>query len=413
MKDLSKHTRLHRRPGSRNYYFRAKVPVDLQDLYGKKEIYFSLKTSDQRTALERLRLESVKLDQEFAEKRRQRDAKPLERLSVIEIERITALWFHECLKDDEQERFRGISDEQYDTLDEVFTIAESDAREALAACDLKAIANDLNYLLESIGMKLDPSSEAYEQLSFALLKTKIKVLQALEQRHAGNYIDTPPAPFLAHNPTVLDSSTCKDNPTITQIHAMWGEEHKAAGGPEKTVKDFGVYVRRFVELHGDLPVSQITKTHIRDYKDAMLHYPARPSGKLRDMSVTQALEYVKQHPETRVLSSRTVNDRALGAVGAVLGWAEENAFIESNPAAKIKVKAAKVSKTVRLPYSVDDLNTIFRFPIYTKGERPKAGGGEAAKWLPLLAAFTGARLEELGQLTVDDIKEDQGIKLLI
>ncbi|MGA7326889.1 MAG: hypothetical protein WBX25_20965 [Rhodomicrobium sp.] len=46
------------------------------------------------------------------------------------------------------------------------------------------------------------------------------------------------------------------------------------------------------------------------------------------------------------------------------------------------------------------MNLIFSFPIFTKGERPKGGGGEAAKWLPLLAAFTGARLEELGQALV-------------
>ena len=34
---------------------------------------------------------------------------------------------------------------------------------------------------------------------------------------------------------------------------------------------------------------------------------------------------------------------------------------------------------------------------------------EAAYWLPLLALYTGARLEELGQLRKKDIKESNGI----
>ncbi len=111
---MCKHTRLHRRKGSRNYYFRAKVPVDLQDVYEKKEVYFSLRTSDPKEALERVRLESVKLDQEFAAKRRLKEAQSVEKLSQVEIERIATLWMHEALKEDEETRILGLSDHEYD-----------------------------------------------------------------------------------------------------------------------------------------------------------------------------------------------------------------------------------------------------------------------------------------------------------
>ncbi len=42
-------THLHRRNST--YYFRAKVPLDLQDLYRRREIKFSLKTRDKREAI--------------------------------------------------------------------------------------------------------------------------------------------------------------------------------------------------------------------------------------------------------------------------------------------------------------------------------------------------------------------------
>lgn len=48
----------------------------------------------------------------------------------------------------------------------------------------------------------------------------------------------------------------------------------------------------------------------------------------------------------------------------------------------------------------------------TRGERPSAGGGEAANWLPLLALFTGARIEELAQAAAEDVKQIGGVAVL-
>jgi integrase len=66
----------------------------------------------------------------------------------------------------------------------------------------------------------------------------------------------------------------------------------------------------------------------------------------------------------------------------------------------------------RLPYDDNDLMLIFNSPVFRSGERPRAGGGEAARWLPLLALFCGARLEEIGQALVSDVKEQDGIAYL-
>ncbi|MDP2846943.1 MAG: hypothetical protein Q8O35_01985, partial [Humidesulfovibrio sp.] len=91
------------------------------------------------------------------------------------------------------------------------------------------------------------------------------------------------------------------------------------------------------------------------------------------------------------LSERTINEKCLAALSAVLNWGVKNGYMEHNPATGIKVDVGKVKEKKRLPYSVEDLNLIFRFPIFTEGTRPRGGAGEAAKWLPILALFTGAR----------------------
>ena len=64
----------------------------------------------------------------------------------------------------------------------------------------------------------------------------------------------------------------------------------------------------------------------------------------------------------------------------------------------------------REPYSLEDLRRIFSTSVYVAPiDIPVSGCGFAAHWLPLLALFTGARLEELGQLLVGDVKQVEGV----
>ena len=42
--------------------------------------------------------------------------------------------------------------------------------------------------------------------------------------------------------------------------------------------------------------------------------------------------------------------------------------------------------------------------MYSNQLRPKGGAGGAAYWIPIIALYTGMRLEEIGQLLVSDIK---------
>src|SRR5262249_47943511 len=61
----------------------------------------------------------------------------------------------------------------------------------------------------------------------------------------------------------------------------------------------------------------------------------------------------------------------------------------------------------REPWEPAELRVLFSSPVFAEGVRPKAGGGEAAFWLPLLGIFTGARLGELAPLTSADVGNDE------
>ena len=110
MDDVAKHPRLHQRGSV--YYFRAKIPADLLLHFAPaKERTFSLRASNRREAEERVRVESVKFDQEMAEARRLRDAQPKISLSQVEIERTCAIIRHQLLHEDDCLRSDGSDDE--------------------------------------------------------------------------------------------------------------------------------------------------------------------------------------------------------------------------------------------------------------------------------------------------------------
>jgi integrase len=60
----------------------------------------------------------------------------------------------------------------------------------------------------------------------------------------------------------------------------------------------------------------------------------------------------------------------------------------------------------RQPWRLEELRRLFSSAIFTQGDRPLAGKGEAAFWLPLMALFTGARLNELAPLAAADVMTD-------
>lgn len=96
----------------------------------------------------------------------------------------------------------------------------------------------------------------------------------------------------------------------------------------------------------------------------------------------------------------------LASLIKLLNYAVRLDLIKTNEASGLTVKAPN-SEKARRSFDLPALKSISSSPVYTAGHRPKGGGGDASYWLPLLALFTGARLEELCQLHPDDVMQVQ------
>ncbi|EHH67469.1 site-specific integrase [Gluconobacter morbifer] len=198
--------------------------------------------------------------------------------------------------------------------------------------------------------------------------------------------------------------------TISGALQRYIDERKPA---VSTAASFQTSIRRFIEVFGDLDVARITKRQIAGFKDVLLKIPARLKPAERLLTVQEVTALYKDKPDVPRLSSATINSKHLSAVSVALKWASDNGYVDQVVSREVRAKGgAPKTKAARLPYSLEDLKSIFALPVFVKGERSAAGAGEAAVWLPILALYSGARLNELGTLRIRDVVREDDIDVL-
>lgn len=254
-------------------------------------------------------------------------------------------------------------------------------------------------VLSEIGVELPHGHPDRRFLALEVIRASMRGHQAVLDRLEGAAVPTPPpAPPLI----VADA---EPGLRLVEAYETWNTEQKPS---VRTAEGYRLYVDRFIEINGDIPVSAISKKHVRAYRDALTGCPksipkekaGRPFWELHGWAASEGQP---------VLSRGTINDKAIGAISAILSVALRNGEIETNPCTGMKFALKEGEVSIRQSYDDGDLKRLLASPVFADGQRYEAGGGEAQRWLPLISLFSGARLEEIGQLRLLDIKCENGI----
>jgi len=347
---------LHRAPNG-VYYFRMGIPADLRPfMAGKREIKHSLGLKDREAAkavipdmtkAAHALLDNAKRRRAIAAKPAPAPAKPK---SAAQIDRDRKQWEYEQEQIDLASDAGFAADMEIERLapimDAVAAGIEVDASPAdLVRAGRQAILDER----EKASVLVAGIHARYGQNTRPLKGQN----QAVEYRPAtgsgkGLYLDT----------NILDGWAAERKPSSKAKDSYWRD------------------AKLFNSLIGRKSVELITKADVMNYKRLLIADPKRSQVNVRDR-----LAYLR----------------------TLLEWAAQEDITDGNVARDVKMAVSERSEK-RKDFNTDDLNALFSGPIYTKGDRPKAGFGEAAYWLPLIALFMGARREEIGQLRVSDVK---------
>lgn len=176
-------------------------------------------------------------------------------------------------------------------------------------------------------------------------------------------------------------------------------------------------VARFIEFFGDKAVGAITADDIFDYRDLVQRMPAN----LQLKKVHSANKTLKEAIEEAVPGIRRLTPTSvkkdLGGLQAVLSVAKSERMIVINVASEIQVagytKVGRGLNKKRYPFTPSMMKLLFASPIFTgcaglEGYQRKIPGDKVYQdemyWSFLLGAFSGARLEEIGQARLADIE---------
>ncbi len=189
---------------------------------------------------------------------------------------------------------------------------------------------------------------------------------------------------------------------IVEKRINWGEKQR-----ESTEhKDYRPKISLFIELVGDKKVSQLTKQNVIKYKESLFRIPAnrRKVKQYKDKSIVELLN--SDIPKSDLLSNITIQNH-FAKISTFLDWMAQNGYCDSSLKTPLHgvIKKTKAVSQDRDVFTEDDLKLLFNNEYYFRNMHRTA----SQYWIPLLGLFTGARINELCQLYVSDIKEIDGV----
>jgi integrase len=171
------------------------------------------------------------------------------------------------------------------------------------------------------------------------------------------------------------------------------------------------------ELWGESkPGREITREDCRQVRDLFAALPSNASKRFRGKTLVEAAEHARGN-NLAPMTPKTANQH-LARLSTFLGWAAREEHIGRNPAVGLAVPEPEGDpRDARRPFSIGQLQAIFRAPLYTGCRDDGPGYAQAGPnvprrgrfWLPLLCLFSGLRMGEACALRVDDVTTMDGV----
>ena len=189
---------------------------------------------------------------------------------------------------------------------------------------------------------------------------------------------------------------------LSDMIRSYSEEQVQAGNwSAKTAQENNAIFALLVRIVGDIPCTELSYPILRQYKTTLIKLPANlnKSPAYRGKAIAEIMDM-----GCSPMAVANMN-KNLSRVSSLLRWSVKNGFIQVNYAEGLQIKRTTRADEDRSPYSDEQLRKVFSHRLYTHREYKYPW----QYWIPLLGLYTGARLNELCQLYVGDVRKVDGI----
>ncbi|EEV5746833.1 site-specific integrase [Escherichia coli] len=277
---------------------------------------------------------------------------------------------------------------------------------------------------------LDLPGVAVDSSSLFINNVQAEKLRSMWDRAlAKSEPDLPPAPAVM--PTPPPPPVIVANPFCNPLHAskMVSEvleefiAYKNSGdlklASEEKIRS---RISHFIDVMGDLTLAELDRNVVKNYVARMQRMPSnlylmqrRYAAEDLDQLIEKALDAGES------LMTKDAIGRHMASLGSMLKWACKETYLIANPVENVLAKRKKTARSQddRYQFDDDELELIFSAYWFKTGEGVPNKFGRYIDfrpyryWLPLLALYSGGRMNELCQLYLSDIRmSENGVAYL-
>lgn len=425
---------LHKRDHSQAWQLRWMVPKAARPLIGKAEFTKSLRVTDRGVAegLAYRQLAEWKALVDHALMNGKvgstvvapRSATPPPQ-SAAEIEQAAVAIGYELasLKASALIAAKAKSRSDYDALYAKFDEWHRKSVRDLNAGNLSYWAERTRQLYMRRGWSLDENSAGFALFVRTMAQAGIDTFARAKAKMDGSVNNFEPSPIV-RDAIVAKQSLAKDGETVLGLFERYAATRRAEGRKRAdTINQDRKVIALFSNFVGDQrSLRSILPSEVRDWRNAVASLPPayRKRAANAGLSLQEASDRARKAGE-KGISPSTVN-KYMSTISPLFDWAKREGYVENNPCKGLFLdlqKGKKSGRNRRPPFSVDQLNKILKSPLFTgfakDGKEWQPGENRASDWrywIPLVCLFTGARIGEIAQLRVDDVRNDGGIAYL-
>lgn len=247
------------------------------------------------------------------------------------------------------------------------------------------------------GVKTDGDEDAKRFLEFTQKVQTSLLEQPTAVDEARQSIQPPPS---------KDTRNCK----LSNISDKFLKERKSAEISSDQLNKIRVTHELLIEMIGDKDINLVTDADVEKAKDLLRGVPKHRANTpiYRGKSLRDCIALAKLHNKETLHT--TTQDQHLQKLSGLFDWAIKKRYLKL----PINVfegqtnltKKERTTKTRREQFSEEELKKIFTQATYDKIKNP------FIFWGPLISLLCGARISEIAQLKVSDIRNFKGVHYL-
>lgn len=417
---------MHKRPGSENWHFCKRIPQDILAHFKKTSkgpfIKKSLGTPDKQQARAKLKIELGKLEADFEAIRRslkktiEKVARPQERqledLTSVERNNIVLQWLQEQdQKESEGDNALLVIGDKGEIKETIENLMAEQAyfTQELEQREFAAGQSTARKILEENGIGQGKDKVAFQTLARLFSMAHHELLARSVKRLQPTTDISLQDPFFQRFYNVLNAQA-PSSVTFGEVCEEYKKEAVKKMKQPLSAKAMETEIALLQQiLQPSIPIKNLDRKACREAYEIISQLPKNVTNTYKGIPIRYAIEQAKED-KSPLLSPKRMNTY-LDRLKAIFEYAVNEHYIIRTPMAGLTIIDDREDEDLRDPFTLQQLEKIFSAPLYT-GCKDDGHGymkpGEqfprrARFWVPVIALWSGMRLEEICQLYVADI----------